>query len=36
MFVGRTGRTISNGSDIRELYHMTYEILLKLPVNTTV
>ena len=36
MFVGRTGRTISNGSDIRELYHSTYEILLKLPVNTTV
>ena len=36
MFVSRTGRTISNGSDIIKLYHSIYDILLKLPNNTTV
>ena len=36
MFVGRTGRTISNGSDIGELYDSTYNILLKLPLETTI
>jgi len=36
MFVGRTGRTIGNGSDIKNLYQSIYEILLKLPIETTV
>ena len=36
MFVGRTGRTISSGSDIKDLYHSTYDILLKLPKDTVV
>ena len=36
MFVGRTGRTISSGSNIKELYHSTYDILLKLPPNTVI
>jgi len=36
MFVGRTGRTISSGSNIEDLYHSTYNILLKLPINTII
>ena len=36
MFVGRTGRTISSGSNIKELYHSTYDILLKLPPDTVI
>jgi glyoxylase-like metal-dependent hydrolase (beta-lactamase superfamily II) len=36
MFVGRTGRTISDGSDIKKLYNSTYNILLKLPLETTI
>ena len=36
MFVGRTGRTISNGSDIKKLYNSTYNILLKLPLDTII
>ena len=36
MFVGRTGRTISSGSNIKELYDSTYEILLKLPSDTVI
>jgi glyoxylase-like metal-dependent hydrolase (beta-lactamase superfamily II) len=36
MFVGRTGRTISGGSNIKELYHSTYDILLKLPTDTVI
>jgi len=36
MFVGRTGRTISSGSNLKELYHSTYDILLKLPMSTTI
>ena len=31
MFVGRTGRTISKKSNIKDLYHSIYSILLKLP-----
>ena len=33
MFVGRPGRTISNGSDIKELYNSIYKIILTLPQN---
>ena len=36
MFVGRTGRTIHQGSDIKELYHSIYDILLKLPEETII
>jgi len=36
MFVGRTGRTISSGSDIKKLYHSIYDILLKLPLDTVI
>ena len=36
MFVGRTGRTISIGSNIKDLYHSTYDILLKLPPDTVI
>ena len=36
MFVGRTGRTISSGSNIKDLYHSTYDILLKLPSDTVI
>ena len=36
MFVGRTGRTISSGSDIKKLYNSTYNILLKLPLDTII
>ena len=36
MFVGRTGRTVSNGSNIKDLYQSIYEILLKLPIETIV
>ena len=36
MFVGRTGRVISNGSNISKLYNSIYNILLKLPKNTTI
>ena len=36
MFVGRTGRTISSGSNIKELYHSTYDILMKLPSDTVI
>jgi len=36
MFVGRTGRTISNGSNIKKLYNSTYNILLKLPLATII
>ena len=36
MFVGRTGRTISKKSNINDLYHSIYEIILKLPQNTII
>ena len=36
MFVGRTGRTVGNGSDIKNLYQSIYDILLKLPTETIV
>ena len=36
MFVGRTGRTISGGSNIEDLYNSTYNILLKLPMKTVI
>ena len=36
MFVGRTGHTISSGSNIKDLYHSTYDILLKLPSDTVI
>ena len=36
MFVGRTGRTISGGSDIQDLYDSIYNIILKLPMRTVV
>ena len=34
LFVGRTGRTISNGSNIEDLYESVYNKLLKLPGDT--
>ena len=34
MFVGRTGRTISNRSDINDLYDSVYKKILKLPGET--
>ena len=36
MFVGRTGRTISSGSQIEDLYNSIYNILLKLPSSTLI
>ena len=33
LFVGRTGRTVSSGSDTRQLYHSVYNIILDLPGN---
>ena len=36
IFVGRTGRTVSNTSDITALYDSIYNRLLKLPQNTTI
>ena len=36
MFIGRTGRTIHAGSNINELYHSIYHILLKLPRQTMI
>tara|TARA_Y100000746_G_scaffold232019_1_gene247491 strand:- start:1061 stop:1708 length:648 start_codon:yes stop_codon:yes gene_type:complete len=36
IFVGRTGRTISNGSNISDLYNSVYDIILKLPMKTTI
>ena len=34
LFVGRTGRTVGNGSNIKNLYQSIYKILLKLPTET--
>lgn len=36
VFVGRTGRTISPGSDISDLYNSIYKIILELPLNTMI
>ena len=36
MLVGRTGRTVGNGSNIKNLYQSIYKILLKLPTETIV
>ena len=36
MFVGRPGRTISNGSNIKELYNSIYKTILTLPQNTII
>ena len=36
IFVGRTGRTISNKSDIKQLYHSVYKKILSLPQNTII
>ena len=36
MFVGRTGRTISGGSNISDLFNSIYNILLKLPPKTII
>ena len=36
MFVGRTGRTISNTSNINDLYKSIYSIILELPHETMI
>ena len=36
MFIGRTGRTIHQGSNIDDLYDSIYNILLKLPLETMI
>jgi len=36
MFVGRTGRTVSNRSNIDDLYDSIYQIILQLPKQTIV
>ena len=36
MFVGRTGRVISNKSNIKDLYNSIYDKILKMPLNTRI
>ena len=36
LFVGRTGRTISKGSDIKKLYKSVYDTILDLPESTII
>lgn len=36
VFVGRTGRVISHKSSIEDLYNSIYNIILKLPMDTTI
>ena len=36
MFIGRTGRTIREGSNIKDLYNSIYKVLLKLPKDTII
>jgi len=36
VFVGRSGRTVNNYSDISMLYNSIYDIILKLPKNTII
>ena len=36
LFIGRTGRTLSQGSSVRDLYNSVYKKLLKLPNDTII
>jgi glyoxylase-like metal-dependent hydrolase (beta-lactamase superfamily II) len=36
LFVGRTGRTVSKGSDTRQLYQSVYNIIFDLPGHTII
>ena len=36
MFVGRTGRTVSNGSNVEDLYNSIYKTILTLPKSTII
>ena len=36
MFVGRTGRVISNGSNIEDLYHSVYAKILQISKNVRI
>ena len=36
LFIGRTGRTLSKGSNVSDLYKSVYKKLLKLPGNTII
>ena len=36
MFVGRTGRTVSNGSNVGDLYNSIYKTILTLPQSTII
>ena len=36
VFVGRTGRVVSHKSNIEDLYHSIYNIILKLPLETII
>ena len=36
VFIGRTGRTVSQGSNIKDLYHSIYDTILNLPHETII
>ena len=36
IFIGRTGRTVSKGSNIKDLYNSVYNIILKIPHETII
>ena len=36
IFIGRTGRTVSAKSNIEDLYHSVYNIILELPHDTKI
>ena len=36
LFIGRTGRTLGKGSNVRDLYNSVYKKLLKLPIDTII
>ena len=36
MFVGRTGRVVSKTSNINDLYHSIYSVILQLPQETVI
>ena len=36
IFVGRTGRTVSNNSNIKDLYNSVYEKIFSLPIDTLI
>ena len=36
IFIGRTGRTVSKGSNIKDLYNSVYDIILKIPPETII